>query len=114
MSGLVTTGGTNPAPLVKSDSRQKQAKSKTKAKAQSLVESSFEAGYKSAEAETAGRAYVAGVGLRVHEIAAEGIGRMVAIMQDGGLVSGIDDAVLDAAIASLAPASDVGDWGELL
>jgi hypothetical protein len=39
---------------------------------------------------------------------------MVAIMEDSGLVSGIDDAVLDAAIASLAPASEIADWGELL
>jgi hypothetical protein len=114
MSGLVTTGDAKPATLAKPEPRQKQAKANTNAKAQSLVESSFEAGYNSPEAETAGRAYVAGVGLRVQEVAAEGIGRMVAIMQDGGLVSGIDDAVLDAAIAGLAPASDIGDWGELL
>jgi hypothetical protein len=113
MSGLVTTGGTKPAPLAKPEPRQKQAKANTKAKAKTLVESSFEAGYVSAEATMAGKAYVAGVGLRVQEVAAEGIGRMVAIMQDGGLVSGIDDAVLEAAIASLAPASEI-DWGELL
>jgi hypothetical protein len=113
MSGLVT-GNANSAPLVKPEPRQKQAKANTKAKAKTLVESSFEAGYNSPEAETAGKAYVAGVGLRVQEVAAEGIGRMVAIMQDGGLVSGIDDAVLDAAIASLAPASEINDWGELL
>jgi hypothetical protein len=113
VSGLVT-GDARPASLAKPEPRQKQAKANTKAKAQSLVESSFAAGYASEEATMAGRAYVAGVGLRVQEIASEGLGRMVAIMQDGGLVSGIDDAVLDAAISSLAPASDIGDWGELL
>jgi hypothetical protein len=113
MSGLVT-GDAKPAPLAKPEPRQRQAKASTKAKAQTLVESSFEAGYNSAEAETAGRAYVAGVGLRVQEVAAEGLGRMVMIMQGDGLVTGIDSAVLDAAIASLTPASEINDWGELL
>jgi hypothetical protein len=114
VSGLVTTGDTKPAPLVKPEPRQKRAKTNTKVKAQTLVESSFEAGYASDEATMAGKAYVAGVSLRMQEVAAEGMGRMVAIMQDGGLVSGIDSAVLDAAIDALDPASEIEDWGELL
>jgi hypothetical protein len=115
--GLVTTNSDGLAP-VKPGSRRKralsEAQSETKKKAGELVESSFQAGYTSAEATLAARAYVAGVGLQIQQTTAAGLKQLSAIMGGDGLTSGIDDEVIEAAIASLKPTPEVSDWGELL